>query len=113
GGGGRPRRPGTRELFPPHAGALRHVVTRRERDGSQRDDYAAETGDEPQRVRGCPRSGRASKALKAAHGPMLRRRQPAPADWGRRLARVAALDEHEVDPDPLRQLIAWYEEAVG
>jgi pyridoxamine 5'-phosphate oxidase len=25
---------------------------------------------------------------------------------------MAALDEHDVDPDPFRQLVAWYEEAV-
>jgi pyridoxamine 5'-phosphate oxidase len=26
---------------------------------------------------------------------------------------MAALDEHDVDPDPFRQLVAWYEEAVA
>jgi pyridoxamine 5'-phosphate oxidase len=26
---------------------------------------------------------------------------------------MAALDEHNVDPDPFRQLVAWYEEAVA
>jgi pyridoxamine 5'-phosphate oxidase len=26
---------------------------------------------------------------------------------------MAPLDEHEVDPDPLRQLVAWYDEAIA